>query len=143
MLKQAASNTFASISQPKRLKKIVAILVLVGILLQTFNQVVIVAQFYANRAYIAKNLCENKDKPQMHCEGQCCLKKRLAQEAKQQAPGSSEQKTKEEVLLFYSVANFDIVHQTTFYVSQVFVHYDELFTASYAASIFHPPSFAA
>src|SRR6202012_4918693 len=102
-------STFA-LHHNKKLKKFVAILALMGILLQTFNQFVIVAQFYANRAYIAKNLCENKDKPQMHCEGQCCLKKRLAQEAKNQAPTSTEQKTKEEVLLFYSTSNFNIAH---------------------------------
>jgi len=62
-----------------------AIFALAGILLQTFSQVVVVAEYYANKNYIAKNLCKNRDKPMMHCDGKCCLKKKLAAEGKNQA----------------------------------------------------------
>ena len=68
------------------MKKLVAIIALIGILLQTFNQVVIVAQYYAQKEYIAKNLCENRDKPMMHCDGKCCLKKKLAAESRRPLP---------------------------------------------------------
>lgn len=34
--------------------------------------------FYANRSYIAANLCENKDNPVMECHGSCFLTKELA-----------------------------------------------------------------
>ena len=33
--------------------------------------------YQANREYIARVLCENRDKPQLHCNGQCYLAKRL------------------------------------------------------------------
>lgn len=114
---------------------------LLGILLQTFNQFVIRAQFYANRDYIAKNLCVNKDKPQLHCEGQCCLKKRLAQEAKKQAPGSSsEQKSKEEVTLYCMSIHFEMAHLPVFIQAKQYAEYNERCTASFQKSHFHPPS---
>jgi hypothetical protein len=31
----------------------------------------------ANQAYIAETFCENKNKPQMHCNGKCYLNKQL------------------------------------------------------------------
>lgn len=37
----------------------------------------VLLHFWANRAYIAERFCENKDKPQLHCEGKCYLHKQL------------------------------------------------------------------
>ena len=34
--------------------------------------------FLTNQEYIVETLCENKDKPEMNCEGRCYLKKRMA-----------------------------------------------------------------
>ncbi len=59
------------------MKKLIAIIAVLGILLHTFNQVVIVAQFYANQDYIAKNLCENRARPEKKCCGKCYLGKQL------------------------------------------------------------------
>lgn len=43
-----------------------------------------IACFQLNRDYIARVLCENRDRPQMNCNGQCYLAKRLkAQQDKQ------------------------------------------------------------
>ena len=33
--------------------------------------------YQINKAYIAEALCENRDKPQMHCDGKCYLSKQL------------------------------------------------------------------
>ena len=42
------------------------------------------AYYQLNKNYIARVLCQNRDKPQMHCDGQCYLAKRLkAQQDKQ------------------------------------------------------------
>ncbi|QNK61176.1 hypothetical protein H7F33_11385 [Pedobacter sp. PAMC26386] len=37
------------------------------------------AGFEMNQGYIAKELCVNKDKPQLHCNGKCYLMKKLKQ----------------------------------------------------------------
>ncbi|MCF0071431.1 hypothetical protein LZD49_13195 [Dyadobacter sp. CY261] len=34
--------------------------------------------FEIRRQYIISNLCENKNRPQMHCDGKCYLAKRIA-----------------------------------------------------------------
>lgn len=54
-------------------------ILLVGfaMMLQCFSKMLIVAEFYANRAYIVRTLCINRDRPALHCGGQCQLDKRL------------------------------------------------------------------
>lgn len=37
------------------------------------------AGFAMNQSYIASKLCENRDRPWMHCEGKCYLAKKLKQ----------------------------------------------------------------
>lgn len=113
---------------------------LLGVLLQTYSQVVIVAQYYANKDYIAKNLCENRAKPQMHCDGKCCLKKKLAKEGKEQAPGPRSQKNEEVVTLFCSSVKFDITYYAPASELRKYYHYDDLGTAAFSAPIFHPPA---
>jgi len=122
------------------LKKFIAILAFAGILLQTFSQVVIVAQYYANKDYIAKNLCENRGKPKMHCDGKCCLKKRLAKEGKDQVPSPRNQKSEQTVTLFFT-DHVPAVWQA--FVEPVPNHYfnrDDLRTFSFHSSVFHPPA---
>lgn len=41
--------------------------------------------YLTNKEYVAKNLCENKEKPQLKCNGKCHLAKRL-QELEEPAP---------------------------------------------------------
>ena len=49
------------------------------------NQWGAVAYYRINQDYIAKNLCVNRDKPMMNCNGQCFLAKKLkAAEDKEQ-----------------------------------------------------------
>lgn len=36
-----------------------------------------IAYYHVNKDYIARVLCENRDKPQLHCDGKCYLAKRL------------------------------------------------------------------
>ena len=71
------------------LKQLIAFLLLIAFATQTFGQAITVANFYINQNYIAKNLCENRDKPQLKCCGKCQLSKKLKQEEKQdqQIPG--------------------------------------------------------
>ncbi|MFC6190975.1 hypothetical protein ACFP1I_05165 [Dyadobacter subterraneus] len=40
--------------------------------------------FEIRREYIVKNLCINRNRPQLHCDGKCYLAKKLAESEKQQ-----------------------------------------------------------
>jgi hypothetical protein len=121
------------------LKKLAAILALVCILLQTFSQVVIVAGYYANKDFISRNLCENRDKPTMHCEGRCCLKKKLAKEGKEQAPSPRNQKS-EEVALFFSNTRFEVVYHSYSLSRPAYYISNDLHTSSFHHPVFRPPS---
>ncbi len=64
----------------RMLRQCTAILLLLAFAASTFSKAVIVVDFYANQDYITKNLCENRDKPTMHCCGRCQLRKRFNRE---------------------------------------------------------------
>lgn len=67
------------------MKRLLTIVLLTAVVaLQLGNRWIIYASFKANQAYIAKELCENKAKPQMHCNGRCHLKKQLAKQQEQE-----------------------------------------------------------
>ncbi|MFN8288806.1 MAG: hypothetical protein U0U70_00990 [Chitinophagaceae bacterium] len=70
------------------MKKAFAFILLLCITAQTFSQVLIRVDFYLNRRYIARNLCENRYRPMLHCNGKCVLAKKWKQEQKkdEQAP---------------------------------------------------------
>ncbi|CAM3304579.1 hypothetical protein ZORO111903_19095 [Zobellia roscoffensis] len=48
--------------------------------------------YAVNYSYIVTNLCENRDRPMLHCDGKCFLAKQLAKESseKQKNPFESE-----------------------------------------------------
>lgn len=45
-----------------------------------FSQPLTIITFQLNKNFIAKNLCENRSKPKMQCNGKCKLGKKLAEE---------------------------------------------------------------
>ncbi len=55
-------------------------------LVQTFSKAFVMADFYLHRDIIEQELCENKDKPQLECRGNCALKKELEKENKTEVP---------------------------------------------------------
>ncbi len=100
----------------------------------------IVAQYYANKDFIAKNLCENRSKPKLHCDGKCCLKKKLAKEGKEQAPGQRNQKEEQNITLFYSSERFVMKEYHVAVTPIKYFNFNELETIAYHGSVFHPPS---
>ncbi len=59
------------------IRSLTALILCVVISLPWAAKVVITADFAINQDYIAENLCENQDKPQLHCEGKCVLMQKL------------------------------------------------------------------
>lgn len=59
------------------MRKAAAIFLFVLFTLPLWVKGVVLLHFMANRAYIVEHFCENKDKPQLHCEGKCYLHKQL------------------------------------------------------------------
>lgn len=59
------------------MRKLIAIMTLMSMLLQTTAQFAVMAMFRVRKAYIIQNMCENRDKPQLKCCGKCILNKQL------------------------------------------------------------------
>lgn len=55
---------------------LVAFLLLAVFMVQTFSRTAVVVDYYSNTGSFARN-CVNKARPQMHCNGQCQLMKKL------------------------------------------------------------------
>ncbi len=122
------------------MKKIIAIVIVISIFLHSCSQLLILANYLANKDYISKNLCENRNKPQLHCNGKCCLKKKLDADSKQKSTNSQTQKEQEVQTLFCNDLKISI--PTNYYtnVQMEFNIYKFILKTSYLVSVFHPPS---
>lgn len=67
------------------MKKALVYLMSVLMLLQTGSALLIMTAFYTNRDYITQNLCENRARPELQCNGQCVLMKKLKKEQEREA----------------------------------------------------------
>jgi hypothetical protein len=119
-------------------KQITAILLLFAITVQTFHKAIIVIDFYRNQEYIAKNLCENRFRPQLHCDGHCLLAKKLQQaEKKEQRNSDSKAATSLEVISsrsFYPVIVSNAVEPVTTHFA-----FNKGKPVDFAEDFFHPP----
>ncbi len=68
------------------MKRCIVVILSLLVLAQSVSVLAVYAGFYANRDYIAKNLCVNRNMENSICEGQCVLMKKLkaAQEQQQE-----------------------------------------------------------
>jgi hypothetical protein len=119
-------------------KQFTAILLLFAISVQTFHKAIIVIDFYSNQEYIAKNLCENRFRPQLHCDGHCLLAKKLEQaEKKEQRNSDSKAATSLEVISsrsFYPVIVSNAVEPVTTHFA-----FNKGKPVDFAEDFFHPP----
>jgi len=81
------------------LKRIIAFLLLITLAYQCLGSMGVFVWFESNRSYIAKELCENRARPQMHCNGQCVLMKKLKALEEKSSDKSLPQNLKNETFL--------------------------------------------
>lgn len=102
-----------------------------------------VAEYVMNYNYIANVLCENKERPQLHCDGKCYLAKQLAKEMDRNEDNPfGEKKSNNEVLsilFFQSFLKVDLgmvfmtVKQDNFKIGHTFL------AQLYTSDISEPP----
>lgn len=102
-----------------------------------------VLDYIINYDYIAKELCENKAKPQMHCNGKCHLMKELAKAAEEQKQESDRKSAQQnaEVLFFEAPFEFAFSSVITLPYSKNETAYTNLYSHCNTVSFFHPPAF--
>ncbi|RYY66803.1 MAG: hypothetical protein EOO12_03135 [Chitinophagaceae bacterium] len=85
------------------MKRLLVPILMLLVLLQSFGKWIILAEFRLNRDYIAQNLCENRQRPQLKCNGRCQLMKQWAAEDKAAADAGPKLKLQEIPLLSTTV----------------------------------------
>ena len=117
----------------------VTILLILLVAAQSFSKWCLIAEFQANRDFIAQNLCVNRLNPISCCKGTCFLNKKLADdEDKQQAPAKGGQR--DEVLLQVHRAENGLPEPVvTAFVLRHFSRYVDRSAQEYIPSFFAPP----
>lgn len=105
--------------------------------MQTFNRLVIVTEYYTNTAAFAKN-CENKAKPQLHCNGKCQMMKKLKQEEKKDQQNSERKSYQHEVLS--SKSFFVVINLHTYFIKRSYPFLYQSTHDGISSLIFRPPS---
>lgn len=111
-------------------------------LAQTFSKWAVVIEYNLNRDYVAKNLCVNKAKPKLHCNGKCQMMKKLAEEEKQNSSNNTNNNTKIKVqeLLFSNEMNKPVLPNISFITLSYNEEQPLLKHNAPVSSIFHPPA---
>lgn len=122
------------------LQRLTAYLLIVSLVSANFSRFFVYAGFELNRNYIATKLCENRNKPQLHCNGKCYFMKKLKQaEDKQDTENRQAQKN------LFQEANYTQPVVVKFYpvlLSVTKVPNYRIQLPLQPASIFQPPRLA-
>lgn len=99
-----------------------------------------------NYDYIVAQFCENKDRPQMHCDGKCYLAKELAKESDHNDNNPLGQNTSKteigQIVFFQNLVPFDF--GIAFYLADriKFNHVRVLIPILFSSDISQPPELA-
>lgn len=123
----------------KTLRVYIAVILAITFIGITFQSAFIQISYDLNKGFISQELCVNKDKPNLNCEGKCYLKKQLnkAQDQKEECNNSQSNK----LTISWSVADMNV---TTLGLYQS--HHNTLFAevicipSSFVKEIEHPPA---
>lgn len=97
------------------------------------------ANYWMNRDYIAAVLCENKDKPELECEGKCHLLKEINKES-----NSPEAEVETNVLLMVEFPTENVDVPTFLYEDRIKTEptlIEARLRLGFLQSIFHPPKY--
>lgn len=102
-----------------------------------------VVEYVVNYDYIVNVLCENKDKPEMHCDGKCYLAKLLAEESEQsdKNPFGKKQQSSEiqNIVFLQSILDFKLMLEFIETDSKIFKDITLLHSKLFSKDISDPP----
>jgi hypothetical protein len=113
---------------------------LIAIIFQSANKTIVYLNYYFNKTYIIKNVCENRFDKIPICKGHCYIKKELQKTEKQE--NKYPEKKHKEVQLY-----FDIIEISTIIPKDIKVNLRKVFsTFNFFSSkkivpLFKPPQF--
>ncbi|GAB2518001.1 hypothetical protein [Spirosoma aerophilum] len=123
------------------MKTALLFLLLVATMLPVVSPWGTIAYYHVNKDYIARVLCQNRDKPQLHCDGQCYLAKQLKVQQDKQDKETTERVQHMPVLQLFCQATIPFQfrrHLALLLSTDFFAYHLPVYTAPLAGS-FHPP----
>lgn len=101
-----------------------------------------VVGYVINYDYIVKELCENREKPQLHCNGKCQLMKELAKASEEEKPVSQKKSPTAEVEILFCQQPDVLLpqHPQAEIATAEAIQYRNLYYFLPAGSLYHPPA---
>ncbi len=107
-------------------------------MLQSLTMPLVYLDFKLRQDYIAKVLCINREKPEMHCNGQCILMQKL-KKAKQTEQSQENQTHHKQTFETFCEPLFDFHTFGLLIEKEALIAYEGLFLSQFFSDIFHPP----
>lgn len=121
-------------------QQIICLTLVALLLMQVFSKTIILVQYTVNKEYITNVFCVNKNKPMMHCNGKCHLKKEFNKTDKKEQSPINPFNVKTKFKLFYE-NNMDLafLNPVILKTNSLISDYSSNLSDQHSASIFHPP----
>ena len=110
-----------------------------SVLVQTFSKWAIIIDYNYNKKFIARELCINKNKPWMHCNGKCHLKKRIAKEQENNQPSSGNLLKEKSETQYFEEKQFHIEPLISVFYANYLSTNTILISQSFYRFCFRPP----
>ena len=123
------------------MNKLIVFLLIVGIGFQSVGKLLVLAWYQVNKTYIAQKLCENRNKPKMHCNGKCQLRKKM-QLLEQESSSKSSAPVKIDkiaILEFLLPENQASLNNPFSILKKPIIFYDKQYTFSFSNYLLKPP----
>ncbi|MCR8558968.1 hypothetical protein KXD93_15025 [Mucilaginibacter sp. BJC16-A38] len=106
-----------------------------------FSRYFVYAGFELNRNYIASTLCENRDKPWLHCNGKCYFIKKIKQaQENERREAAKDGLSRLEVSFFQEPFKLRFIEPVTLPdAKNPFPNYSYYYTSHYIEAVFRPP----
>lgn len=120
--------------------RFVSVVILVGIVLQSFSSAFLLAHYHYNKASITAKYCENKTKPKLKCHGQCHLRKQLKQDEQRKENPASPLKNKTDNLQYFQDFTTSILQDRNYQLVQPTFTTSTFHEQLVLLAVFHPPT---
>lgn len=120
-------------------------LFLFAVFTANFSRLFVYVGFELNQSYITTKLCENRDKPWMHCNGRCYLLKKVIEAEKNETNRTAKNNLNNLQVSFFQQSNGSMFQPglVAADLSGSFPNYTYLYSNPNFNSIFRPPKSAA
>ncbi|HET6992079.1 MAG TPA: hypothetical protein VFJ43_12175 [Bacteroidia bacterium] len=90
-------------------KQIIFLFLAFAVFIQQGSKTFILIDYCINKKYIATVLCENRNRPQCHCNGKCHLRKELKKDDERQGNEKQSLNEKQEIYYWENHSSSDLI----------------------------------